>query len=129
MRSLIAIDDSIPNMTAASGESLVTRHVGDSLFVGYFSSEPDRSSVLRFDGVCDWHRGYPNDEALRAHPLFGHGLVPYAFHIGPVGAFGERAWIATFHDETLTVYARSVRVLERASPLSPESALRPFTGS
>jgi len=73
--------------------------------------------------VVSWHYGYPNDERLSAHPLYGLGLEFYAFHVTPPGRHGERAWVATFHEGTLTIYAKSVHVVAPAVVGPPSAAL------
>ena len=37
--------------------------------------------MLEFKGVLHFAMGYPNDEALDAHPLSAYGLEPYQFHL------------------------------------------------
>ena len=108
---MIEIDPSIPEMSPDSAVFPTARQVESALYLAFYRPRCDVSVVLRFNGLRDWVYGYPNDEALDAHPLYGQGLEFYEFHRGPVGHFGERVWIATFHDGTLTVYAESVDVL------------------
>jgi hypothetical protein len=106
-------------------------------FIGATRSESGCTAVLHFEGVLYYAMGYPNDEALNAHPLDANGLGPYGFHVvenSPMiadldrrnqvherhvaGAYMKRFrhWIITFHDETLEVVAmdaRSVRTSEK----------------
>jgi hypothetical protein len=119
-------------MTTASGVDPTVRESGDDLYLVYLLwstiGERDVSAVLRFTGVCDWHYGYPNDEGLDSHPLYGLGLEQYEFHVTPIASHGERAWIATFHDGTLTVYARSMKVVAKAQAGDPSAAIRSLLG-
>jgi len=103
------------------------------LFVAYILSESNEQNevfrVVKYEGVLQHTFGYPNDEALGAHPLYKFGLKYYSFNIvdnSPYlkeldkrnssifpeskGAYCERFqhWIATFHDETLEVIGSSV---------------------
>lgn len=79
----------------------------------------DRVAVVQFGGVRDWHHGYPNDEALSTHPAYDHGLKHHEFQAGREGPFGERCWIATFHEVTSTVFARALDVLGEIDPPHP----------
>ena len=79
--------------------------------------------------------GYPNDEALNAHPLYASGLKFYGFHIvenfpliadldrrnqahkrhvaeADTKRFRHR--ITTFHDETFEIVARNARFAQRS---------------
>lgn len=88
--------------------------------------------------------GYPNDEALNAHPLYAIGLGFYGFHVvenSPLIADLDRRdqvhgqhvagdymkrfrhWIITFHDETLEVVARNAHFV-RTSEKEPSLAVR-----
>ncbi len=99
---------------------------------GVRHQEPGATAMLRFEGVLYYYMGYPNDEALQAHPLYKYGLKHYHFHLvsdSPlieeldkrnrvhrqhvVGSYRcrFRHWILTFHDETLEVIARSAVVV------------------
>ena len=116
------------------------------LLCAYYVSEEEvpvgKVAILRFDGVLQFRLGYPNDEALRGHPLAKHGLENYhayfvenshliaeienqnrlhrAFRPGMYGRF--RHWIVTFHDETLEVVALRAAIVGR-SQLSPDRAV------
>jgi hypothetical protein len=48
--------------------------------------------------------------------------------VTPIASHGERAWIATFHDGTLTVYARSMNVVAKAQAGDPSAAIRSLLG-
>jgi hypothetical protein len=99
-------------------------------FIGATHSESGSTAVLHFEDVLYYAMGYPNDEALNAHPLYANGLGSYAFHVVEnsamiadldrrnqvheqhiPGAYMKRFrhWIITFHDETLEVVARNAR--------------------
>jgi len=94
----------------------VVERAGDLLWLAYRTHRGDNFAVLRFSSVRDFTLADPNDERLDTHPLFGAGLQFYAFHevhdtsIAP----GLRRWIATFHDGTLDVTAKSAEILVRA---------------
>ena len=112
-------------------------------FIGATHSESGSTAVLHFEGVLYYAMGYPNDEALDAHPLDANGLGPYGFHVvenSPMiadldrrnqvherhvaGAYMKRFrhWIITFHDETLEVVARDARFV-RTSEKNPRLAV------
>ena len=77
----------------------------DPTVLGYLDRRPgDSFGVLRFDGVTEHRIGPPDDERLREHPLWGHGLHYYSFHRTQIDDRAWR-WIVTFHDETLEVTA------------------------
>ena len=107
--------------------------IDGNLFVAYILSESFEENevfgVVRFKGVMQHTFGYPNDEALGAHPLYESGLNFYSFNyiegspyikeldernstIFPdsKGAYCRRFkhWVVTFHDETLEVIGSSV---------------------
>lgn len=120
---MISIDPSVPPMSVVAMEACL--EAGTSLLVAYIASgDPDRVALIRFAHMRDWHLGYPNDEAIEAHPLHGHGLELYAFHVTGTNSFGERCWIATFKEQTLTVYARWVNVLSVEPGADPAATLR-----
>ena len=112
--------------------------------IGPTHSESGSTAILYFGGVLYYAMGYPNDEVLRAHPLYASGLGVYDFHVienSPLiadldrrnqiqqqhvaGAYGRRFrhWIITFHDETLEVVARNARLV-RTSEKEPRLAVR-----
>jgi hypothetical protein len=108
----------------------VARLVGDTLYVAYVCGNPEFpswesgkpidhpgfarfSALLLFRGVIRFSLGPPSDERLHEHPLYKVGLRHYSFLevTGmPNVPSGARIWIATFHDETLEVYAASAEV-------------------
>lgn len=120
---MIEIDESIPRMGASSAVFPTVREIGRSLVLAYHVWAGDESAVLRFENVRDWSYGYPNDEGLDAHPLYGLGLEPYAFHVTPIACHGERAWVATFHEGTFTVFADAVEIITNRFAGSPSEAI------
>lgn len=88
----------------------------------------ENSALVQFEGLLDWHYGYPNDEGLDAHPLYGTGLRVYEFHEYPVASHGERAWIITFHEGTMTVYAKSISVLLDSFDGTPAESINTHLG-
>jgi hypothetical protein len=111
--------------------------------IGATHSESGSTAVLHFEGVLYYAMGYPNDEALNAHPLQANGVGFYGFHVienSPLiadldrrnqvherhvaGAYMKRFrhWIITFHDETLEVVATNARFL-RTSEKEPRLAV------
>ena len=107
--------------------------------IGATHSESASTAILHFEGVLYYAMGYPNDEALNAHPLYAIGLGFYSFHVvenSPLiadldrrnqvherdvaGAYMKRFrhWIITFHDETLEVVAEkcSLHAQQREVP-------------
>jgi len=117
--------------------------------IGATHSESGSTAILHFEGVLYYGMGYPNDEALRAHPLYENGLGLYDFHVvenSPLIADLDRRnqvhnrhvagnylkrfrhWIITFHDETLEVVASDARFLrsseqeEKAKTSAPKGS-------
>jgi hypothetical protein len=125
---VIEVNSTLPKMSASSSVSPTVRETGSTLHLAYFAAGDDSSAVLRFAGIRGWHYGYPNDEGLDSHPLYGYGLEPYEFHMTPVAGHGERAWVATFHDGTFTVYATSVELVTADFSGDPSSAIDSFVG-
>jgi hypothetical protein len=125
---MIEIDKTIPKMSASSGDSPTVRQVGDTLFLAFYGAGDEHSVVVRFDGIRDWGYGYPNDEGLEAHPMFGLGLTLYEFYRGRKGHWGERAWIGTFHDGTFTVYAEYLKILDDRFEGTPSDAINAHAG-
>ena len=114
--------------------------------IGATHSECGSTAILYFEGVLYYAMGYPNDEALNAHPLYASGLGFYGFHVvenSPLiadldhrnqihkqhvaGAYMKRFchWIITFHDDTLEVVARDARFVG-TSEKEPGLAVREF---
>ena len=129
---MIEVDRGFPVMSPDSAVAPTVRETGDALILAYRLPLPDSGedacAVVRFGGVRDWHYGYPNDEGLDSHPLYGMGLSFYEFHVTPVAHHGERAWVATFHDGTLTVFANSLDVISPKFHGDPASAIRALFG-
>ena len=87
--------------------------------------------VAEFVGCTSFRFGFPNDEALGGHPLYGSGLSFYAAHeviesrwleeirgveahhpqAAPTPFADARHFVLTFHDSTLEAIAREVRVV------------------
>src|SRR6266481_4895007 len=112
--------------------------------IGATHPESGHTAVLHFDGVLYYAMGYPNDEALNAHPLYANGLGFYGFYVikdSPLiaeldrrnqihkrhvaGSYIERFhhWIISFHDETLEVVAKDARFV-RISEKEPSLVVR-----
>jgi hypothetical protein len=115
--------------------------------IGATHSESGSTAILHFEGVLYYAMGYPNDEALKVHPLYANGLGFYDFHLvenSPLIADLDRRnqaherhvagnymkrfrhWVITFHDETLEVVATKARFL-RSSEKEPGLAVREHT--
>lgn len=111
MNTAIVVE-ALLEMDASSAAYPTARVVDESLIVAYHLPGCDTSAVIRFNGVKDWAYGYPNDEGLHEHPLWGKGLTFYAFHEVQPPEGDVIQWIGTFHDGTLTVRAKSVEVID-----------------
>ena len=129
---MIDVDGTAPKMSPSSDVAPTVCESGDTLQLAYRLparvSASDACAVIRFVGVRDWHYGYPNDEGLDSHPLYGLGLRLYEFHVTPVASHGERCWVATFHEGTFTVYAQQMEVLAERQAGDPPSAIRSLLG-
>lgn len=129
---MIEVDPTIPKMSSSSAVAPTVRETKDTLHLAYRLPQPDSGqdvcAVVRFRRVRDWHYGYPNDEGLDSHPLYGLGLRFYEFHVTPVANHGERAWVATFHDGTLTVFASHLDVVCPEFEGDPARAVRSLLG-
>jgi hypothetical protein len=106
-------------------------------------SDLEEYAVIAFHGVSQFMFGYPNDEALRGHPLYSLGLSCYAFNrienspylveLGRRNALSfpgtEGRWtskqhhIVTFHDETLEVVCRDVEYRRSVEASSAREAI------
>ena len=117
------VNDTLPKMDASSAVYPTARVVGDSLIVAYHLPGCDTSAVIRFNGVNDWAYGYPNDEGLQEHPLWGKGLTFYEFHEVKPSEGDAIQWVGTFHDGTLTVRAKSVEVVNEQVASEPWAAI------
>lgn len=51
-----------------------------SLLVKYFTAD-DKTAVIYFPRCTLFTFGLPNDETIAGHPLYAHGLKPYAIHV------------------------------------------------
>jgi hypothetical protein len=121
-------------------------HSNGGLLCAYFinptSGAEGSVALLKFETVLHYRFGYPNDEALRGHPLHEFGLKPYGFFVvenSPLiremenqnrfhqnhspGMYGKfRHWVITFHDETLEVIALRGTILGQTQT-PPEKAV------
>jgi hypothetical protein len=106
--------------------------------------EEEKWVVARFPGFLHIRHGYPNDEALGAHPLAKHGLKFYdVFEVEHSPLIEElkqrnsihprhsdalfakdRHWVFTFQDETLDVISSDAPTFEVVSAPSARDALR-----
>ena len=120
------------------------------LLCGYMVSEPTISSddeeefaVVAFHRVSQFTFGYPNDEALGAHPLDDHGIAFYAFNQmqespylkelgrrnasvfpGSEGMWtSKQHYIVAFHDETLEVVCTGIEYLGSVCAESASDAI------
>ena len=119
----VEINETLPKMDASSAVFPTARVVGDSLVVAYHLPGCGASAVIRFHGVKDWAYGYPNDEGLHEHPLWGKGLTFYEFHKIESADGDVAQWIGTFHDGTLTVRAKSVETVDERVASKPWEAI------
>jgi hypothetical protein len=119
----VVVNDTLPKMDASSAVYPTARVVGGSLVVEYHLPGCEASAAIQFNGVKDWSYGYPNDEGLQAHPLWGKRLTFYEFHEVQPPEGNVDQWIGTFHDGTLTVRAKSVEVVDEQVALVPRAAI------
>jgi len=114
----------LPNVRAHDGVVVV------DYFTHQFGVDTNTRARVVFRHVRAHYLGWPNDEALSAHPLYGRGLRPYdAFEVidsswkatiiaanraHPLHRdehfAADRHFIMTFHDETFECIARTVEV-------------------
>jgi hypothetical protein len=105
--------------------------------------DQEECAVVKFSGVSVFTYGYPNDEALPGHPLFGDGLKYYSFNVMENSprieemrkqnavrfpASGSlwndcKPFIVTFQDETLEVVCREISFLGRYATGDRKEAL------
>jgi hypothetical protein len=120
--------------------------IGEVLRCSYICSNPDfpgwdsgenlehigfdeYCAVIEFEGVSSYKFGAPNDESLYQHPSYKMGVGFYGFYKLTTSPELELLpnhflWVFTFHDETLQVVARSLKILSRrANTNSPKEAL------
>lgn len=135
-----AMDSGAPTPVVYSDKSGLTC----AYLIGATHPEFGSTAVLRFEGVLFYAMGYPNDESLHGHPLYGNGLEFYGFHVvenSPLitdldrrnqvhkrhvaGNYIKRFrhWIITFHDDTLEVVARNAQFV-RTTEKEPGLAVR-----
>ncbi len=83
------------------------------------SEESERFAIIYFNDCADFKLGYPNDEGLDDHPLYGRGLTFYAAHevvnsswIRQVGfsLANYHHYILTFKDSTFECIATGFEV-------------------
>lgn len=98
-----------------------------------FFTPSDLAQVAEFVGYVAVRFGFPNDEVLHGHPLWGHGLQFYATHEvahstwleelraieqvhdrAPSNPFAEAThFVLTFHDSTLEAIAQDIVVRDQ----------------
>lgn len=143
---VVAWDEPPPMDTGASTPTVYSDENGVTCayVIGATHSESGSTAILHFEGVLYYAMGYPNDQALNAHPLYASGLKFYGFHIvenSPVITDLDRRnqvhkryvaeadtkrfrhWIVTFHDETFEIVARNARFVQ-SSKKEPGRAAR-----
>lgn len=122
------VDRTFPLMDASSAVAPTVRESGETLDLAYYRPGCESSAVVRFSGVARWSYGYPNDEGLSEHPLYGRGLKYYEFHAVPSEPSSDLIrWIATFHDGTFEVEASAVTVVAKElGDCGPFKALSQF---
>ena len=138
-----------PMDTGAPMPSILS--IESDLFVSYIiSTENEKNelyAIVKFSGVMQHTFGYPNDEALGAHPLYDSGLEFYSFNLvenSPYlkelddrnssifpegkGMYCERFkhYIVTFHDETLEVIASSISYMTSESAENSHEAISKY---
>jgi len=123
---------------------------GRKLLCAYIVSEPtlhegtkEEFAIVAFRGATQFTFGYPNDEALPAHPLYKIGVSYYAFNrienspylieLGRRNATrfpgSESFWtekehyLVAFHDETLEVICSGIEFVNRTTAESAIDAL------
>jgi hypothetical protein len=133
-----------PMMAVPPEPLLLAEHELRVVYRASGSPEDEKWVVVRFAGFLHLRHGYPNDEALGAHPLAKHGLKFYdvfevehsplieelkrrnAVHPRHSDALfaKDRHWVFTFQDETLDVISRDPPTFEIVSATSAREALR-----
>jgi hypothetical protein len=118
------------------------------LWIAYRASveleEEEKWVLVHFRSFLHFRHGYPNEEALGAHPLAKHGLKFYdVFEVDRSPLIEElkqrnsihprhsdalfakdRHWVFTFQDETLDVIGRDAPTFEVVSASSAADALQ-----
>ncbi|MBL8856004.1 MAG: hypothetical protein JNK57_18705 [Planctomycetaceae bacterium] len=125
-----ARDVRFPLMDCSSAVSPTLRMSSVGLALAYYLPDCEDSAVVAFEDVECWFYGYPGDERLHHHKLWGHGLDFYWFHqLEPARSGSKVCWLATFHDGTFEVVAGSSQVLqERVKSTAPCAALTEVLG-
>jgi hypothetical protein len=116
------VDELFPSMDPSSAVRPTVRDSGAEIAVAYHLPGCKQSAVVAFSSATEWNYGYPNDEGLSEHPLWGRGLTFYNFHRLP-DEQGKTRWIATFHDGTFEISAVSAKVLSPRTEGGPSVAL------
>ncbi len=62
------------------------------------------TAVVKLQGCLATRFGYPNDEALPGHPLFGQGLAAYGIY-----EVFESSWIAQIEEQNRVAFPNSAR--------------------
>lgn len=96
-----------------------------------WTDENSQVRVAELVGCTSVQFGFPNDEVLNGHPLYGRGLTPYAAHVvddspwlaelrrveshhplaGAVPFENARHFLLSFHDSTLEAIATDIAML------------------
>lgn len=131
----------MPQIKLLEGRELLCGYIVSKRTISNVSNE--EFAVVAFHGVSQFTFGYPNDEALGAHPLYDHGISFYAFNqledspylkeLGRRNASvfpgSESFWtskqhyIVSFHDETLEVVCSGVDFLGSVGADSASDAI------
>ncbi len=130
-------DGLIPPWSAGNPAPVLIATEWVTLFACYLSEPEVRGGaevqVAEFTQCTSVRFGFPNDEVLHGHPLWGHGLEYYALHeirhsswlaaldaiervhprSGDAG-FGQTHFLLAFHDNTLEAIADGVRAIRTA---------------
>lgn len=116
-----------------------------NLLCAYIISQAssEEYAIVAFRGTTQFTFGYPNDEALGAHPLFKYGVSFYAFNkienspylveLGKRNAkefpgteelmMEKQHYLASFHDETLEVVCDNLEFIGRVKAESGDDAI------
>jgi hypothetical protein len=124
-------DLSFPLMDASSSVFPTIRINGNTIYLAYHLPRCEDSAVVSFHDVMEWSYGYPNDEGLAEHRLWGSGLKHYEFHFEHDESDNPTSkWIATFHDGTFEIEAKTSKVeVKHAKNSNPSEALDSHLGS
>jgi hypothetical protein len=134
-----AVRTEIPGLRWSAGAPEPVLIAGETrtLFAFYRwedGSSEDAVQTAEFVGCTSVTFGFPNDEALQGHPLWGRGLEFYALHeveesswldgvrsiekahpdsLAVLPFADTRHFVLTFHDTTLEALARQIIALDR----------------